>query len=238
MSQKFKLWSNWTINCAIGELLGIACAGTIAFYSNSLIGEPIDLEAKLLVLFAMMFAGFIEGAILSHFQWKVLVTKFSKIPQSEWFLYTTLVAILGWFLGMLPSLFIMSSSNNKDGVVSTLALPDPLLFLALSIGAGLILGAIFGLFQWFSFRKHTNNAHQWIIANSLGWGLGLAWIYVFASIPQEDSSLSFIILMGIIGGTLTGLSVGAITGIFLVRMDNIQFGKHKADLLQTKYDAF
>ena len=59
-----KFWKKWTINCAIGELVGIACAGSIAFFISPTIGEPKNMGAKLAVLGAMMFAGFIECAYM------------------------------------------------------------------------------------------------------------------------------------------------------------------------------
>jgi hypothetical protein len=212
------LWKKWTINCAIGELLGIACAGGIAFGINSIIGEPQSLGNKLVVLISMMFAGFIEGAVLGLFQWKVLVTKFQNIPKKEWMFYTILVGILGWFLGMLPSLFFIPNTTEAQTVNEGMDFSNPYIFAFLSVSVGLGLGAVFGLFQWFSLKKYAQKAYKWIIANALGWGLGLGWIYLFASIPTEKSTLTFNILMGIIGGVLAGLSVGAITGIYLVKL--------------------
>lgn len=209
-------WKKWTIHCAIGELLGIACAGGIAFIVNAAVGEPQSIGTKLIVLGAMMFAGFIEGTVLSFFQWKVLVTKFSKVPKKEWLFYTVLVGVLGWFLGMLPSLFFMPDNAAQP---ESLDYSNPMVFSLLSIGMGMVLGAIFGLFQWFSLRKYAKKAYKWILANALGWGLGLGWIYLFASIPNEQSSLFFNILMGILGGILAGLSVGAITGLFLDKLE-------------------
>ncbi|MDH4295143.1 MAG: hypothetical protein OEV74_02600 [Cyclobacteriaceae bacterium] len=214
-----KLWKKWTINCAIGELLGIACAGAIAFGVNSIIGEPQSLGSKLIVLSTMMFAGFIEGMILSSFQWKVIVTKFQNIPKKEWMFYTILVGVLGWFLGMLPSLFFMPAETETQEVNKLIDFSNPYVFSFLSIGSGLVLGAIFGLFQWFSLKKYAQKAYKWIIANALGWGLGLCWIYLFASIPTEKNTITFNVLMGVIGGLFAGLSVGAITGIYLEKLE-------------------
>lgn len=213
-----KLWFKWTFNCAIGELLGIACAGAIAFLVNMLIGEPHTFGSKLVVLLAMMFAGLIEGTILGLFQWKVLVTKFQNLPQREWIFYTVLVAVLGWFLGMLPSLIFIPPESPNLEVDPFLDFSDPFVFTFLSVSAGLLLGAIFGLFQWFSLRKYTPKAYKWIVANALGWGMGLGWIYLFASFPTDQSTLIFNILMGLVGGVLAGFSVGAITGLFLLKI--------------------
>jgi len=84
---------------------------------------------------------------------------------------------------------------------------------------GLLLGSIFGLFQWFSLRKYAIRSYTWITANAIGWAIGLGWIFLFASIPSENSSLAFNILMGIIAGILAGLSVGAVTGYFLDKLE-------------------
>ncbi len=210
-------WKQWTINCGIGELLGIACAGGIAFVANSFIGEPQSFGAKVLVLFAMMLAGLVEGSVLSYFQWRVLVRRFSRMPRREWWFYTALVAVVGWFLGMLPSLFFVPNQPATGSVEGGVNFEHPLVFAGLSIGMGLVLGALFGWFQWFSLRKYAERAHHWITANALGWGAGLGWIYLFASLPEAESPLWFNIAMGIFGGILAGFSVGAITGWFLDR---------------------
>jgi len=212
------LWRKWTIHCALGELLGIGCAGGIAFFVSSITQDTLDLKIKILVLLAMMFAGFLEGAILGFFQWKVLVKKFETIPRREWMYYTILVGILGWFLGMLPSLFFMPSDTIEIEKSSAMSFDDSIIFLALSCGTGLVLGSIFGLFQWLSLRKYSEKAYKWIIANALGWGLGLGWIYIFASIPAENSSLQLVIFVGICGGILAGISVGAVTGFILIKL--------------------
>ncbi|MDF1698590.1 MAG: hypothetical protein P1U56_22250 [Saprospiraceae bacterium] len=212
------LWQKWTVHCALGELLGIGAAGALAFLVNSWLGDPHSLAEKLIVMVAMVAAGCIEGFILGFFQWRVMVQKFTLIPRKEWMFYTILVAALGWFLGMLPSLFFDPSVAESESSHSSLNFNNPLIFAFLSLSVGLLLGALFGLFQWISLKKYSLNAYYWIIANALGWGLGLGWIYLFASFPSTESSISFTVTMGITGGILCGLSVGAITSLFLLRL--------------------
>ncbi len=219
---KKHLWLKWTLYCATGELIGIAMAGMIAFGANQLIGEPNTFLMKCVVLILMLTAGVIEGTLLGLFQWSVLVQKFRDIPRKEWLRYTILAAVTGWFLGTLPSLFFIPASESVDGKTTSIGLDNMILYALLSIGAGLLLGALFGLFQWFSLKKHVGKAYRWIMANSLGWGAGLGWIYLFASLPDESTGLAFNILMGISGGSLAGLSVGAITGLYLVKLKIIQ----------------
>jgi hypothetical protein len=211
-----KILVKWTVLCALGELLGIGIAGGIAFLVNSKIGEPQTLGTKLFVLVTMLFAGAIEGFLLGTFQWQALKDKFNQIPRKEWVLYTVLVAVLGWFLGMLPSLFITNTASSTE--TENVDSENPLIFALLSIVSGLLLGAVFGIFQWLVLRKYVEKAHQWITANALGWGLGLGWIYLFASMPGKNTSMIGNITFGVIGGLLAGLSVGVVTGLFLLKL--------------------
>jgi hypothetical protein len=212
-----KLWLKWTINCALGEILGIGFAGAIAFSINSTIGEPQTIASKVLVLFFMLLAGFIEGFMLGIFQWKVLINKFQKIPKNKWILNTVRVAVLGWFLGMLPSLFFIPPETTSNDAPS-FNFDNPTVFALLSIGTGNILGGIFGLFQWFVLKQYVQKAYLWILANALGWGLGLGWIYLFASLPSENTTLMTNIVLGIFGGLLAGITVGGVTGLFFINL--------------------
>ena len=213
-----KYWKRWTANCAIGELVGIGIAGIIAYTLNTILGEPENIQSRIVILSAMMFAGSIEGLVLGVFQWRILKEKYSKIPKAEWIGYTIVVAMFGWFLGMLPSLFLLPQDIIFSEESQSANMTSTFLFIALSIGLGLALGALFGLFQWFSFRKYAHSAGLWILANSIGWGIGIGWIFLFASLPNEHTSLPIIIIGGMVGGLLAGLSVGAVTGIFLLKI--------------------
>lgn len=215
-----RYWLKWTLNCAFGELAGLGAAGGIAYLVNAYFGEPTEWLPKLLVLLCMMMAGFIEGSLLGFFQWRVLKEKFTRLPRRSWMGYTIAIAVIGWFLGMLPSLFFIPQAPSPAQSAGV-DLDQPLLFALLAIGSGLLLGALFGLFQYFPLKKHAQKASRWILANALGWGLGLGWIYLFASLPNEESPMYVLIVAGVIGGILTGLSVGAVTGLFLVKMKKI-----------------
>lgn len=211
-------WRKWTLSCAAGELLGIGCAGAIAFAVNHAVGEPVTLAEKLTVPGCMLVAGTIEGTVLGWLQWRVLKEKIQTLTAKDWIGMTVLIAVLGWFLGMLPSLFFIPNEPNPTEAPAPSAFENPWVFAALSISAGLVLGALFGLFQWFALRKHVPKSANWIGANALGWGAGLGWIYLFASLPTEQTPLWGNVLLGVTGGILAGVSVGAITGIFLLKI--------------------
>src|SRR3954464_6335445 len=103
-------FSKWIVNCALGELLGIGAAGSIAVAVNYFLGEPQRMMQKIFVLFTMLVAGAIEGTSIAVFQWKVLRHLFPKMKLSAWWKWTVSIALLGWGLGMLPSLFFTQSS--------------------------------------------------------------------------------------------------------------------------------
>ena len=63
-STNLKYWWKWTINCGIGELIGIAAASMMALTVHQFLGEPETTQDKLLGLFIMLFAGLVEGFIL------------------------------------------------------------------------------------------------------------------------------------------------------------------------------
>ncbi|GEO07107.1 hypothetical protein AAE02nite_47710 [Adhaeribacter aerolatus] len=208
----------WILACALGELLGIGAAGAIAFAVNHTLGEPVTLPQKLTVLGCMLAAGAVEGSLLGYMQWRVLQERIPRLPALEWMGWTVAVAVLGWFLGMLPSLFFLEGTADNSPQSPAVALENPLVLSSIAVGMGLLVGALFGLFQWFSLRKYIPAAGKWILANALGWGLGLGWIYLAASWPDENTSLPLIIISGILGGILAGLSVGLITGIYLPKL--------------------
>jgi hypothetical protein len=204
-------WRKWTQHCAAGELLGIGVAGGIAFVVNQTLGEPVSLLEKGIVLGSMVLAGAIEGTLLGWFQWRVLKERIPLLPAREWIEWTVAIAMLGWLLGTLPSLFWIEAPADQASAPEI----SPVLLALGSIAMGLGLGALFGGFQWMALRKYVTGAGRWIVANALGWGLGLGWIYLAASLPDERTSFPIIVGLGIAGGLLAGLSVGAVTGVYL-----------------------
>src|SRR4051812_20323961 len=120
----------WVINCALGELLGIDAAGSIAVAVNYYLGEPQSLIQKIFVLFTMLVAGAIEGTSIAVFQWKVLRYLFPTMKLAAWWKWTVSIALLGWGVGMLPSLFFTQSS------VTTAEATEPSMFLIAVVAAG------------------------------------------------------------------------------------------------------
>jgi len=207
-------WLKWTIACGIGEFLGIGVAAGIWFLHFRFLGEPESPGGKVLLLGIMVLAGIIEGSITGCFQWEVLRKRFTRLRTGNWLLFTALGAAAAWLLGMMPSLFFIPESvaSSEPG-----AEPSGWLFAVLALSSGAVLGALFGAFQWIELRRHTTGSGKWIPANLLGWMAGLAIIYLGASMTPEGAGLALIVVTGAASGLLSGLSVGAITGLFLIR---------------------
>ena len=203
----------WIVNCALGELLGIGAAGSIAVAVNYSLGEPQSLMQKIVVLFTMLVAGAIEGTAIAVFQWKVLRHLFPKMKLLSWWKWTVAIALLGWGLGMLPSLFLTQSSTAAAETTE----PSMWLIAIVATCGGAIGGSLFGLFQSFELKKHSSKWKWWIIANTLAWSIAMLIIFIGASWPSATTPVSLIILSAIISGCLAGLSLGVITGVFLFK---------------------
>jgi len=212
---KLNYWWKWTINCGIGELLGISAAALMAFSITYYLGAPETPIDKLLGLFIMLFAGLIEGFILGTLQWKVLQLKFPNISYRKWTKVTIMVAMIGWFIGTVSSLYLVEIEEISGG-----ALAEPIISMTLLYASilGLFLGALFGYFQWLVFKQYALHTAKWIWANALGWAIAMALIFFFATLPDANTSTLTILVYGIIGGVFAGLSVGAITGFVLNRI--------------------
>ena len=199
--------------CIAGEFLGIGAAALTAVFTFIWMGEPETLDEKLLGLTLILIAGTLEGFLLGGFQWLVLKNYFPKIPAREWIGMTTLVAVLGWVLGMIPSTFFPTESVGAESTPPTE--PSAALVLGGALLLGMVMGTGFGWFQWQVFRKYAVQTKPWIWANMWGWGVAMVCIFIGATLPNESTPLPIVVLSGAIGGIFSGLSLGIITGFRL-----------------------
>ena len=208
-----RYWLKWTIACGAGEFLGIGVAAAIATLHFRFLGEPHTAGQQSLFTLVMVSAGVIEGAVTGSFQWFVLKNRFVAVRARNWLGVTALGAVIAWLLGVLPSMLFAGQTSATPSTTADLSMWQMALFGALS---GVVLGAVFGGFQWLEFRRHAAKAWRWILANSVAWIPGLGIIFVGASVPQAGTSLFIVITIATLSGLLGGLSVGAITGLFLI----------------------
>lgn len=205
-------WLRWTLNCAAGEILGIAIAAGLAGLVLMTLGEPQSWPTRIGFLLLMLGAGALEGYAVGWFQWRVLRERFT-VPKADWIGATVSVAVLGWLLGMLPSTL---ASNPESGAVAFEPSLGQIALFALLFGLG--AGVLFGIGQWVVLRHYAEGAGVWVMANALGWGLALVWIYPIASSMPVGIALWQQVLLGALAGLLSGVSIGGITGWFLLRI--------------------
>lgn len=203
----------WSLACAAGELLGIAAAAGAAAMLATRMAEPATAGEKALTLALMVAAGVLEGTLVGTVQWRVLRRRFPTVPVRDWIGATAAVAAAGWSLGMLPSLLQPAPAADA---------PAPELPLAtvgvLALGFGLLAGAMFGAGQWMVLRRHARHAGRWIVANALGWGAGITWIYLAAAVVEPGTATTTVAATGALAGVAAGLTLGLVTGLFLLRI--------------------
>jgi hypothetical protein len=139
--------------------------------------------------------------------------KICQDESSKVAVFTALGAAIAWLLGGATSLVFASEPSSSVTIE-----PSIIQITLLAALMGVVLGALFGFFQWIEFRKHTPDAGKWVLANLLGWAAGLSIIFIGASLLSSEAGLAVMITTGAVSGLLAGLSVGAITGIFLIKL--------------------
>ena len=205
-------WRRWTLVCGLAEFFGIGVAGLIAGLSILWVGEPANWPEKIINMLAMLLAGGLEGWLIGHFQAKILKEKIPDLSRTAWTRATIWVAVGGWFLGMLPSTLM----PGQDPAEPPSAEPVIWVVALFAVLSGLALGAVFGWVQYFVLRRYLKKAKIWIIANALAWGAGFWWVFLGASWPNGGEPIALLVGIGIVSGSLMGLTVGAVTGWFLV----------------------
>lgn len=208
-----KFYRRWILNNGIGELLGFGLAGFFNAIHVILIGEPVSNYQKFLVLLLASIGGIAEGSCLAFFQWRVLRERYSRLTRIQWIRVTATIAALGWFLGMIPSLYF-APEPTQDGQIEF----EMGLWIAILLGIvfGIVLGGLFGLFQWIELRKHACQAWWWIIANISAWFVAMTILFIGPSLVPSGSSLFMIVSVAVISGLLAGIALGLITGYFVL----------------------
>lgn len=208
-------WWRWTRWCGAGELLGFGAVGLAALLLRGMLGEPRTGPERLLTWLGMLAGGAAEGSALAWAQWRVLREHFPRLTLGAWWRPTVAAAMVGWGLGMLPSLLLAPGAAGQE---SGSGQPPLLLTGAMVVAGGAIAGAMFGAFQARTLRHHAHHAGRWIWANALGWGAGMPWLFLGASLPEAATPPAWIALSALASGALAGLVVGGVTGAVLVRL--------------------
>lgn len=204
----------WVALCAVAEFLGIAWAALWFGGMHFFLGELEPIPARVVVWIAMSMAAIPEGVILGGLQAEGVKWFLPDLSAWRWMLATIAVGFLGWGVGTFIPLFLIGQDEAAAG-------PEPGLAATAAFAAifGLAVGAVFGLAQAWALPEGSGGKLSWVIANTVGWAIGLPLIYMAAQIAGDYSSWTAKIGLWAVGGLGAGMSVGAATGIALLKLD-------------------
>jgi hypothetical protein len=206
----WKLWFQWILANAVGEMVGLG--GTLLIYGLMLLNAQTmgDVPATAL---AVLAGTFIEGIVVGTAQWLVLRRPLTSIRLRVWVLATAIGAFVAWTLGMIPSTFMFAGADS--GGAASAPMSD-LMVYALAAAMGFALGSILGVPQWLVLRRHLPKAGWWVLANALAWMVGMVIVFVGISfIPSEGISIS-VLFMLLLFLFAAGAAVGAVHGFVLI----------------------
>jgi hypothetical protein len=211
------LWLRWVAANALGEMLGLG--GTFAV--GALIIPRLEgFQSVGMVLVSFLVAvgsGAIEATLVGLAQWRAMFPWFPMITRRAWWLATLVGALIAYVLGYLPST-LMNLGEQGTASSAPVAEPPQWIILLLAAGMGAVGGAVLSFAQWLVMRKKVARSGIWIPANMLAWLVGMPVIFWGIDAAQKGQLLWQAVLL--LAGTLllAGLAVGAIHGVFLVRL--------------------
>jgi len=195
------LWRRWTLATAAGETAGFLVPAVAAVLLPAGAGDGIRTVA-------LVLAGSLEGAVLGWAQARVLREAVPGLNSGAWVGRTALAAAAAWMIGLSPSL-LWDRFSRLPAVATGL----------LAVAAGLLLLASIGVAQWSVLRRHLPGSVSWIGWTVLGWSAGLL-VFTLVTTPlwRPGDSGVVIAAIGALGGALMAVTVGAVTGLGLIRL--------------------
>jgi hypothetical protein len=211
-----QLWSRWTLANAFSEMIGLGLTFAITGLFFSGFGEQNTTANILLSFTVAVLSGAVEATFVGLAQWWAMHPWFPSITKFAWWRGTLIGALLAYVLGYLPS--TLMSMGEAAAANAPLAEPAQWVVLLLAAGMGAVGGAVLSFAQWLAMRGKVNRAGLWIPANMLAWLFGMPIIFWGIDLAFKMSALWQSVL--VMAGTLfvAGAVVGAIHGLFLIRL--------------------
>jgi len=193
--------------CTAGELIGFVGVPVLGAALALWLTSGMEVATRSLVLYAVAVTGGVfEGAVLASFQLRVLKERVPQVNGRHWIRATGAAAAFAWALGMLaPTL------DDVLGISTALQ-------IAIWVPASILILLSIGTAQAWALRRVVANPGSWIAGNSLGWLAGLPWTFVLPALMPDDSPVAWWVATFAIAAALMGLTVGLVTGVFLVRL--------------------
>jgi len=156
----------------------------------------------------LVLAGVVEGAVLGWAQARVLIRVLPGLPGLQWIATTAAAAGFAWTVAM-------TATANGERLAS---LPAVVLLPVAAVLRMAVLLSI-GTAQWLVLRYHVRNAHRWVWATGVAWGVALlVFLVVTTPLWQSGQGLALRVLIGVLGGLLMAATMAVITGTALARL--------------------
>lgn len=214
---KNQLWLRWTGANALGEMLGLGLTFAITgWYFSSQQGSP-NAAGILLSFIVAVVSGGVEATIVGLAQWWAMHPWFPSISRVSWWLATLVGALIAYVLGYLPSTLMDMSASASQSTTAPVE-PPQWIVLLLAAGMGAVGGFVLSFAQWLVLRGKVKRAGLWIPANMLAWTFGMPLIFwgIDLAFKMAEIWQSVLVMAGAL--LLAGGIVGAIEGLFLVKM--------------------
>lgn len=212
-----RLWVRWVGANALGEALGLGMTFAVGYIAISGLQNQTGIGVVLLTFLIAVTSGAIEATIVGLAQYWAMAPWFPGVTRRDWWLATLVGALLAYVLGYLPST-LMDLAAQSAPSPQTMTEPSQGIVLLLAAGLGVVGGFVLSFAQWWVLRGKVHRAGLWIPANMLAWLFGMPLIFWGIDISQQGQPLWQVLLIMAVVLFLTGALVGAIHGLFLVRM--------------------
>lgn len=201
------LYRRWVVAFTLGELVGFGLIPVVLGVTVAALTRDVSAPIRPLLFYAVaVLGGLGEGSVLATFQLRVLRSVFPSLDPRKWRTHTGLAAAGAWAVGMaaptLDDLFGLSPGQQ----------------IAIWVPSSVLILVSIGGVQARLLRPHAERPWRWLLANALGWLAGLPWTFVApALVPDDASPVAFGVALAF-GGIAMGVTAGAVTGRWLVRM--------------------
>ncbi|MFX0577872.1 hypothetical protein [Nocardia nepalensis] len=180
----------------------MACAGGggIGFASPTLMSAALpDVTA------ALPIAGAVAGVVLGGFQAVILRSLLAGFGMRDWVLATAAGTALAW---AVVSIFLRNGPWMAYAPTSVQA--------PLAVAGGLVLVFALGIAQWMVLRRWTERAVLWIVANAVGWTMGLVVIGLITMPLRRSGQIAVpAAVTELVAGLVLAVISAAVTAAFL-----------------------
>lgn len=211
------LYRRWIAANGLAEAAGLGTTFVLGHAVAPSLERLTGLAAILgSALAAVALGTLLEGVLIGFAQERVLRGRIVGLRPAAWTIATAIGAGAAWTLGTAPStVMALGAAQAPGGAVPE---PGPLVQLGLAAVLGLVAGPVLGVAQWTVLRGVVTRSADWLWANALAWGVGMPLIFLgmdrvpWVGAPAARTSAIYAVCAA------TGLAVGAIHGLVLVRL--------------------